>query len=54
MANHCTDNGHNFQVVPDADTRKTNKDGDTEIYRVFVCTKCGGTIERKVATWAKR
>jgi hypothetical protein len=52
---NCSDTGHDFKLAsPDDNTRIPNDDGGTEIWRTFICSKCGATIDRKTATWAKR
>lgn len=51
----CAENGHDYRLASSEDiTRQTNDNGETEIWRVFICSKCGDTIDRRTATWAKR
>lgn len=52
---NCSEVGHNYQLASsDDNTRVTNDEGNTEIWRTFICTKCGETIDRKTAVWQKR
>jgi hypothetical protein len=52
--NTCNPTEHNFTPGGEVDTRKNMPNGDTEIHRPFVCTKCGVVVIRHVATWEKR
>ena len=50
----CEEVGHDFFVVPEADTRKTGINNSTEIWKTLVCRKCGLSQSFLAAVWAAK
>lgn len=47
----CERQGHNFVTTGEDGKSRKVVEGSTEVWQSYICSACGDTIERKIATW---